>query len=282
MPQPLAIVPETQVSVDLALPDHAYHALDLVSASGLKQAARSPLHFLKRNEIEVTDAMDTGSAIHDKMLSPEVFDQKYALWRTEGDRRFGAVKKAWDAFKAEHAGKTILDLGQVQAVEGMEAALDRCQTATKLITCSPYKETSIFWQFAGTGLRLKARVDGIHANGILWDLKSTRDARPWQFSRTIHDGLYHMQLAFYRLAVNLAIERGLLPGAKPISACCIIAVENAAPYGVAVYQLDESALAAGQHQAFQLLAMLEDCYATGKFPGYPDEITTINLPKYAQ
>lgn len=282
MSQALVLADASEVNVDLALRDEVYHATDAVSASGLAAAMRSPKHFLARNQIEATPSMDLGSAIHDALLTPERYAEKYAEWRKVGSRAKNPLKQEWDAFKEANQSKTILDREQCAALDGMRDAVLGSKTASRLLAGSTFKEVSIFWKWAGMTASMKARPDGIHANGILWDLKSTQDASPYNFSRTIFNGKYHMQLALYRLAVNLAIERGLLPGIKPITACCIVAVESEAPYGVAVYQLEESALAAGQAEALIQLAKLEECYATNNFPGYPDEPTFIDLPKWAR
>jgi exodeoxyribonuclease VIII len=60
-----------------------------------------------------------------------------------------------------------------------------------------------------------------------------------------------------------------------------IAVEKTAPYAVAVYELDATALAAGNELRQRDLRMIADCRATSEWPGYGDDCQTLSLPSWA-
>ena len=271
------------VTVTVARGEHdENHKATGASSGGLWRMRRSPAHYLAGKDQPSTEAMVVGSALHDLALSPARFETQYALWDKVGSRTKNPLKQEWDAFKLAHQGKEILDVEDTASVNGMYKSLLFHKTASKLLNESIEKEISIYWQWAHCAIPGKAKPDGIHPKGILWDIKTLEDARPSSVAKAIWDGGYHLQLAWYRLAVNLAIEKGMLPGIAPITACCIVAVEKQKPHGVVVYQLDEVALSMGQAEAMVQLANLETCTINDRFPAYSEEIEMIDLPKWAK
>jgi hypothetical protein len=272
-----------QVTVRVVRGEHdEYHQAPGASSGGLWRMRRSPAHYLAGKDKEPTDAMLVGSALHDLALSPDRFESQYALWDKPGSRAKNPLKQEWDAFKLQHQGKDILDVEDTASVNGMYKALLFHKSAGQLLRESKEKELSIYWQWPTVAIPCKAKPDGIHPNGILWDLKTLEDARPHAVALAIWDSGYHLQLAWYRMAVNLAIEHGVLTGVKPITACCIVAVEKQKPHGAVVYQIDEAALAMGQAEAMVQLTNMETCVINGRFPAYSEEIELLDLPKWAK
>ena len=90
--------------IDPAMPAEQYHATDAVSASLLKQIAKSPAHakaYLSQQQ-EPTAAMLFGTAFHCAVLEYEKFTQQYAVF--VGDKRTKDGKATYEALVAE--GKT--------------------------------------------------------------------------------------------------------------------------------------------------------------------------------
>ena len=100
------------------LPFEQYLKLPYMSQSVLKQGAESMLHLKhamdNQGNLEPTDAMTLGSALHVAFLEPELMPEKVVCW--EGARRAG---KEWEAFRELHAGKAILTPGMYAKLIGM-------------------------------------------------------------------------------------------------------------------------------------------------------------------
>jgi len=86
-------------------------------------------------------------------------------------------------------------------------------------------EASIFAEDEETGLPLKARPDLWVEDHTLVDIKTTDDASPDAFARTVTTFGYHLQAAHYLT----------MTGAENF---IFVAVERKAPYAVGIYRLD--------------------------------------------
>ena len=130
------------------------------------------------------------------------------------------------------------------------------------------------WRDDASGLRCKGRIDclaTIAGRAAIVDIKTTTDARPDAFARSIATYGYHFQAAHY-----LA---GMRANGVDVVGFVVIAVESRAPHGVAVYELDAEALEVGEERRRALLSTLAECRASGRWPGYRTQ--TISLPRWA-
>jgi hypothetical protein len=147
-------------------------------------------------------------------------------------------------------------------------------TASFLLSDDGAVELSIVWLDKETGLLCKCRLDKYSAGlKAITDLKTTTDASPDKFSRAIYDYGYEIQGAHY---LNGAAAAGI-----DATTFGIIAVENDAPWCVAVYELEPEAIGLGYDQARRLMQRYAECRRAGKFPGYPTEINRIGVPTWA-
>ena len=123
---------------------------------------------------------------------------------------------------------------------------------------------------------LRGRPDALGDNLIV-DLKTAQDASPEAFARTAANFGYHAQAAYY------------LDGLRELGECdedavfLFVVVEKTAPYGVAVYNLDEEALDAGRTVYQRAWQTMRQCRASNNFPGYSASrnIETLSLPRWA-
>jgi hypothetical protein len=88
---------------------------------------------------------------------------------------------------------------------------------------------------------------------------------------------YHAQEAFYTDGYRFAN-----PGefADELS-FIFVAVEKEAPFGVAVYELDQEAVNIGRALYKRNLETYVRCRAANEWPAYPNEVQTLSLPKWA-
>ena len=246
-----------------------YHAADGISKSDLDLIHRSPAHYRAARH-EDTPALRFGTAFHCAVLENDRFNATYPV--IEGDRRTKAVK---DSIKdAEAAGKIILTADDFNALMGMSQAVFKNPICAALLRGS-LKEHSVFAEL--DGVRVKCRPDGWNVEkGVLFDLKSTEDASPEGFARTVAKYRYHVQDAFYR-----HVGASATGGDADDLSFIFIAVEKKPPFAVALYQLDELAALQGWVDAREDLRRYKAAKDTGKWGGYSPRIETLSLPRWA-
>ena len=246
-----------------------YHAADGISKSDLDLIHKSPAHY-KAARHEDTPALRFGTAFHCAVLENDRFNATYTV--IEGDRRTNAVKASIK--EAKDAGKTVLDWEDFNALMGMSQAVFKNPICAALLRDS-LKEHSVYSEL--DDVRVKCRPDGWNVGkGVLFDLKSTEDASPEGFARTVAKYRYHVQDAFYRHVVASATNCD----ADDLS-FIFIAVEKKPPFAVALYQLDELAALQGWVDAREDLRRYKAAKDTGKWSGYSPRVETLSLPRWA-
>lgn len=245
-----------------------YHAHPAVSKSLLDKIARSPLHaraYLDGTREEPTASMNFGTALHTAVLEPERYAGEYAVF--EGDRRTTAGKKAYEELMQK--GATIISAADHGAISAMVASIQQHQTAGAMIECG-HAETSVFWEDPVTGIECKCRPDYWRREyGVVVDLKTTDDASPEAFARSVASYRYHVQAAHY------------MEGTRA-TRFVFVAVEKKPPYAVAVYELDADSLKAGRILRERDIASIASCREFNVWPGYSEHIQTLSLPRWAQ
>ena len=247
-----------------------YKALDAVNWSSLKHLRDSPLHYqhaLTGADVDTTERAK-GRAIHALAFEPAVFEREFAIYE-DGNRR----GKEWEAFKALHAGKTILKTNEMDDVIGSSNAVRTHPLVAPYLVGGAFEQT-VTWTDPVTGLKCKARMDLTNAGmKALVDLKSSTTIDAYRFGRIAARLGYHCQLAHY----NDGCTRGL--GWTPAETL-IVAVESSAPYDVAVFVLDDDTLFAGREEVQALLQRLKQCRESGQWPGRFTDKAALLLPAY--
>ena len=246
------------------MPATEYHRLPRASKSTLDKIARSPAHM--RAPAKTTASMSIGSALHALLLegiAPVVRPE----FSGTGSR---AARAEWDA---AHADQIVLSEDDAADVHAMAASVLMHPVAGPAFTrADRITEASILWTCDETGVECKSRLD-LALPGIVLDLKTTADARPGAFARSVATYRYHVQDAFYSQAAAAA---GL-----EIEHFVFVCVENAPPYAVALYQLDDEAREAGRRLYLRDLRTYQQCKRSGVWPAYPADIQTLSLPRWA-
>ena len=130
------------------------------------------------------------------------------------------------------------------------------------------------WTDEATGLECKCRPDWLtNDRSLIVDLKTTEDASPAGFRKSIGNWRYHVQASWYLDGIERAT------GTRP-DQFIFICVEKKPPYAVAVYAADAEMIAAGAKQARLDLDTLAVCKAADAWPGYSDQIEMISLPPW--
>lgn len=247
----------------------AYKQINAINWSSLKNLKKSPLHYKHARENERADntRFARGRGCHTAVLEIERFMLEYACF--DGERRAG---KKWDAFEEMHDGKTILKVDEYRKCIGVREAVRGHKEAARILARGK-AEQSITWMDEVTGLPCKARIDWLSSAHELADLKTTTDLDAERFGRLCARMMYHAQLAMYRDGVKA------VTGKAP--RVYIIPVELEPPHDVAVYEVSEDDLYAGQDEYRTLLKRLLDCMAADEWPGAHPTVEPLLLPAWA-
>lgn len=247
-----------------------YFDIDAVNWSTLKLLRESPMAYRYglTHKREDTAALAMGRLVHSMVFEPETFAREYAIWY--GGRRAG---KEWDAFCAEHAGKTIFKADEIDEATAMADAVRIHPLVAPYLDGGQF-ETPITWVDEVTGLPCKAKPDWIVPESrVLLDLKTTVSIEGRRFGNAAARYGYHCQLAHYANG----IERAL--GWKP-EQIKIVAVEKAAPYDVGVFNIVDADLYVGQAEVAELLDKLRAHKLADSWPGRYVEEQALQLPAW--
>ena len=244
-----------------------YHADPAVSASHLHAVASSPYHYWSRflnpdrPPSVQTAAMKLGSLTHCAVLEPDELSSRYGICLPRNTKAGKEMEGEMIA-----AGIEAVTASEMEQAMAMAGSVRSHQAAAALLRDGK-AEQSFWWDDTPTGLRCKCRPDWYTGNTIV-DLKTTTDASPKGFARSVAQWRYAIQQNHY-LAGTFA-ERFVF-----------IAVEKTYPYAVGVYELDEAAALYGEAERRNNLQTIADCRAISEWPGYGNTIQSLSLPAWA-
>jgi exodeoxyribonuclease VIII len=257
-----------------------YHRHSAVSKSHLDQIAKSPLHYWARyldpNRVtpEPTPAMAIGSAVHTHVLELDQWDARYVTAPEGINRRTNAGKAEWEAFEVASTGRTVLAKADAELVMRMGHSVFAHPAAAMLLAMPGKAETTHMWTDQATGLRCKCRPDWLTDDGsLIVDLKTTEDASPMGFRKSIANWRYHVQASWYLDGLEQAT------GKRP-DQFIFLCVEKKPPFACAVYAADAEMIQIGAEAAARDLEVLATCRAAGAWPGYSDQVEMISLPPW--
>ncbi len=262
------------------MPRHEYDAVEALNVSRLKNIKRSPQHYLHAlGTHEDRACLTLGNATHVAVLEPERFETDFAVWgnRTSAGAMSPRKGQYWDAFCAENAGKTILTPDQASIAKAIAVAVRGNELAmTYLASGDP--EVTIEWTLPAElgGRPAKGRVDWLTAlDGVPYivGLKTSRDCRRFAFGSQSAKLAYHWQWAYY--FDGFVATRGVEP--KMVE----IVVEAAAPHAVAVYRIPDDIIEQGREEYWEAVKRLNECEATGLWPGPEPREEFLSLPSWA-
>ncbi len=266
-----------------------YHALDYVSKSHLDEVNKSPFHYWDRyinpDRVvpEPTKQMLLGSAMHTMVLEPDLFEKEYLVESANAPKRptaaqLNAKKPSsqtldaiayWEEFDKKANGKNLISIDDYERLTIMRKRIFDHPAASTILNMSGVSEQSYQWKDDQTGEICKSRPDFHTDDGtLIVDLKTTSDASELGFQKSVHNFRYHVQAGFYLRSIEEAEQ------------FVFIAVESKPPYLVAVYNASTDMINAGNRVADKNLATLAQCRKTGKWTGYSEEITTLDLPRF--
>lgn len=287
-----------------AIPAASKHLLDSLSISPLHCWSYNINP--ERGKQKATPARVLGNAIHVSILEPERFEKEFVRepdkkehpgvldlledykkaskeygLKVTGTKpvlqeRLLATEKIgkssfWsNIYESQTFGRTVLSESDWRITKAITSRVRKHPAASELLKYGK-AEQSIFWVDKETGVQCKGRLDWITDGSHIVDLKSTTDASPEGFQRSISKYRYYVQAAMY--------VDGLYYATGNETDFVFAAWEKHAPYASALYYATPEMLEAGRQEYRRLLKIYAKCLESDTWGGYSQEILPIDLPQ---
>ena len=260
----MTVLPFVGLGIHSMVSNAEYHADPAVSASHLHAISRSPQTYYKRfidperPRSEPTAAMRLGTFVHTAVLEPDDLDRRYAVCATR---------------KGSTTYNKLIDKGIEPVTQAQwDQALSMCDAVRNhpeaaWLLSDGKAEQSVWWDDEQFDLRCKCRPDWWNGD-IVIDLKTTQDASPRGFAKSVANFRYHVQQMHYLRGTNAA-------------RFIFIAVEKEYPFAVGVYELDNDACGVGEELRQRDMQRIKTCKQRDEWPGYSNDISSLSLPPYA-
>lgn len=260
-----------------------------VSNSQIGKILRSPAHYwqayLSPSRLQFdSQAFKLGRAFHVMVSEPHRFHEEYLVSNQVFDRRTRDGKAAFEAFSEASQGRIIIPANITYTESGkasgalsyeqivrMRDAVHSHPIGARLMR-SGKAETIQTWQDTETQIYCKSMRDWVTEDGIIVDFKSTDDASPAGFRKSVFYYGYDRQAAFY-------LDGHRAATGTPAKAFIFLVVEKAPPYICEAYSLSGDVIDAARENYRSGLRTLKECLATGDWHGYNKKqtITVIDL-----
>lgn len=223
---------------------------------------------------EITDAYQQEHGRPYVLSTSTASRHEMAAWLNANGKNVRLWSDVLAEWTENNPGRIVLTPETWDQLHAMANAVHSHPAAGALLTgCPGEAEKSVYWNDAITGVLCRCRPDWWRDDNVIVDLKTTEDASPEGFAKSMANYRYDVQAAYYLDGVQQAT------GKRP-KAFVFIAVEKKPPYGVGVYVLDSDSLELGRAQYQNDLRIYAECVRTGEWPGYGDKIQTISLPAW--
>lgn len=258
------------------VPIDDYHNSPGISSSGISLILDCPKRYwheyLSGETVrESTKAIVIGQALHTLALEPDTFSDRFFVM-PDTDRRTRAGKEEWENALRSLGTRTAISADEFMIADSMAASIRKHPMFRKLAGNGNI-EDSILWKDEETGALLRSRPD-YYNDFLIVDLKTTDDASPAAFARSIAAYGYHRQAAMACDA--LTSQTGF-----EYDSVVQFVVEKNPPWLVAVYLLSPESIDQGRLEYMRGAQIYQDCMEKNEWPGYEEVIKDIDLPKYA-
>jgi len=222
---------------------------------------------------ERTKSLEWGSLIDTLLLSPDRFDDKYAVTPLTYQNDKGEEKGwNWNAtvckeWRDQQIGKETI---KPDKMTDAEAAIKRLRDDTQIaeILETSQKQVMIIGEYhddaTGLIIPVKALLDMLMPSGAIVDLKTCQSAHPLAWPKQVYNYNYHMQAAFYKDLYDSAT------GNQREELFAFILSENYSPWEIGKRLLSVEFEEMGRDKYESALKIYCQCLATKTWPGYDD------------
>ncbi len=275
------------------------HAREEFSSTQLKDMLRSGAHFyshniIKEHERETKKHLDFGTLAHTLFLEPEQFANEFAVipadapkpptdvMRNAKNPSEDSIKRVqwWDNFAAEHGTKITITEEQLAGAKRIADNFMKLSSYAVMQSHYGMPEASIFFTDPIYGLKLRVRPDYHIApcsalpNGLMFDVKTTRDARHFKFSKDSGEMGYSLSASMYREGFQQYY------GTENKPDFIYLVAENTAPFNGKQYKASDLFLSVGDVQYRKAKELLAESLLINEWDGYSLEMEDLYLPSY--
>lgn len=254
----------------LGMPSSEYHSNKAISRSVLSKvsAAPTPAHFnVAMANNKKTNALRFGNAFHIFLLEPDLYRENALPWtETVGTDTVKFIK----AESELEDDKFLVPTAWESQIKLMAEAVLSVPKAKALLDLKGLIEPSYFWHDDEFDVDVKARPD-YFAKGIVFDLKTTESADDLDFSKSIIDYNYDIQVYMNMVGIEK------VTGEKP-NAFVFGCVEKTEPFGCKLFVSSDDVYLSGKIKYERL--MRKYLSFKGKNDGYDIEPKEIQLPTW--
>lgn len=218
-----------------------------------------------------TPAMDFGVAAHCYIFERHKFDALYTIL-PEG---FDGRSKEGRALSEALVGREKISAENGEKIKSMAHALWNHKFAGDAFR-NGQAEKTLIWRDEEIGVLCRARPDWLPQSGsIIADYKTCRSVKPDDLRKAIYQYGWHFQAAWYMDGVKAL---GLIDRPSFVFIC----QEKEPPYLITAVSLSDAALAVAQMQIRRARELFKDCIRRNEWPGYADDVVTLDLPPWAE
>lgn len=210
--------------------------------------------------------MDVGTVIHGLLLGsgPEIVEVNADDWRTKAAQQSRS--------EAEASGKVAMLSRKLAKVK---TAADKIRVCLPFDLAASRNEVTAIWD-SGAAI-CRARIDSLHPDWWIWDLKIVDDAMLSSADRNVVSFDYHVQAAS-----NLDGIETLAPEAagRARFGLCFVEWENP-EIGIKRCEIRGQLLDVGKQRWDRAKSVWPRCLMSGQWPGYSSDITEVKCPAWA-
>jgi hypothetical protein len=271
-----------------------------VVAEGARYSAEHARHKWKNSEpVDASSkATELGTALHTRILEPEVFASEYDVAPEVCSSTFKSGDPCTYSAKHRVAGKWYcgrhvpdgptddiytLKASDMEKIEGMESSIRSNEEGSLLLDQQDgLNELVVLWTDEVTGVRCKARLDRLvdvtttqdrRPNAALVDIKTARSAHPDDFRRSIAQYGYWAQPTFYGMGLDHCSDIN-------VKDFVFIVVESSPPHTVACYRLGAWTQSAARARVNELLDEIADSIESDHWRTYGEGVQPIGMKRY--
>lgn len=268
--------------------NEAYHASKGVSKSHLDdiciEHGFSPLHYWDKRvnpdqppPKEKEEHLILGDAIHKAILEPDLMSGFAFVPEDAPAKPTEAMKNSknpsissqdrvswWADFERENEGKRILPVKMHKALIGARDAV-HMHPAAKHLFKGGNAEQTFFATDPVTGALIKCRTDYdvLEREAMIVDLKTTDDAAPKAFEKSMRNFRYDVQDPWYRHVIHSAFDQQDI-----VRKFVFVAVEKVRPFAVGIYWIEDDDRQQGMALARRDLDTILACRQSNMWPDF--------------
>lgn len=217
-------------------------------------------------------ALLNGSMVHAATLEPEILDTEFGCKPSEIDgnsSRTNAYKEAFAEMQRAEPRKKWLPASDYNMCLEVAASAREHPLMKQLLYHADSKiEHTGFFECENTPCKVRPDLYNTE-NGMVLDLKTTQDASEKGFAKSVRQFNYAFQAAWYMTALRAMGERP--------KQFVFLVVEKSPPYITGCYALSPADIEREIPRVFQACKLYSECLKNDVWPGYSDDIKTLQL-----